>query len=117
MKKSDIKLKWSKNLFREKLNNIPKKQGIYKLYWVMTGKDIKKNIVIQYVGQASNLNKKIKEMLEFHWWNVVKFAETPKFIRKKRIIKTHELINNYKPPYSNRVSFVSITEINNEKNS
>ena len=92
-------LYWRKPIHRSKIDLIPASQGVYKLYWVY-GNVYRNERILQYIGESSNLRRRIKGHLEHRWWNWVEIALTKGMSRNQRLNQEYGLIQRRKPPYN-----------------
>lgn len=85
--------KWSKMYTRKELEDLPKGQGLFKLYWITS--DGKK---LQYIGESKNIQTSTEWHLRQRWWHKVSFAQTTGMKKVERQELHAKLINRNEPP-------------------
>ncbi len=89
---------WSRLIHQDEVpEKLPEGQGLYKLYWATSD-----GVSLQYIGEASNLHRRLGQWRDYRFWNYCEFAQTTGYSQKRRRGLEVRLISLHKPPYNEK---------------
>ncbi|MHA2245407.1 MAG: hypothetical protein ACXADY_10615 [Candidatus Hodarchaeales archaeon] len=85
---------WGEYYEKNDLDEIPKKSGVYALFW---------GDALQYIGRSNNLQRRLKDWERSHYYNeYIPFGTVSWYnLSEKQVPQAEaQLIHYYQPPYN-----------------